>query len=200
MKVPSVLMGAILLAIFVLMLAISFTYPEAARFQPLVIGLPAVALCILQIALDIAHRNKAPAAADGGNEFAKAEADLARATGREIHFEVAHEQVPPQETVASEDGELRREIIVWAFFLGFVGSIIAFGFWFSIPLFLFSFLAIQGEIKWPKAVLMAAIGTGVFFSIFEIALKVKVFEGFYGPWIWDQIVAAIRASGLPIRI
>lgn len=45
-------MTVVMLAIFVAMVAIAWQYPPDARFMPWVIGIPAIALCLLQIALD----------------------------------------------------------------------------------------------------------------------------------------------------
>ena len=45
-------MTLVMLAIFVAMVAIAWQYPPDARFMPWVIGIPAIALCLLEIALD----------------------------------------------------------------------------------------------------------------------------------------------------
>ncbi len=39
-------MNLVMLAIFVVMVGIALQYPPQARFMPLVIGLPAIALCL----------------------------------------------------------------------------------------------------------------------------------------------------------
>lgn len=200
MKVSSIFMGCLLLAIFVAMVAIAATYPAGARFQPFVIGIPAIALCILQIALDIAQRKRSGSGSgEGGNEFARAEAEIAKATGRKVEFEVAHQDMPKEETLP-EEGELGREIVVWLFFLGFIAAVVGLGFWMAIPSFLFLFLAGFARVGILKAFVMAAIGTAAFYSLFEIALKVKVFEGFYGPWLWDQVRSGLAAIGIPLKI
>lgn len=199
MKVSSIFMGCLLLAIFVAMVAIAATYPAGARFQPFVIGIPAIALCILQIVLDIVQRREVKTAGSGGNEYARAEAEIARATGRKVEFEVAHQDMPHEETL-SQEGELRRELTVWGFFLGFIAIVIGFGFWIAIPIFLFLFLHTQAEMKIPKALLMAAIGSGVFYTMFEIVLRVKVHEGFLRPWVFEQIQPLFNLLGLPIKL
>jgi hypothetical protein len=195
MKVPSVFMGVVMLAIFVTMVVIAFSYPEAARFQPLVIGLPAIALCIVQILLDLAEPRRQ--SAGGGNEFARAEAEIAKATGRKVEFEVAHQHMPKEETLP-EQGELRRELTVWAFFLGLIGGIVAFGFWVAIPIFLLLFLTLQARVNFGKSLLITVIASGIYYTVFEIVLKVKVFEGFYGQWLWDQVRPVLAGFGLHI--
>lgn len=200
MKVPSVVMGGVMLVMFVAMVAIAWSYPAGARFQPFVIGLPAIALCILQIVLDLTQsRGKAVGTSAGGNEFARAEAEISKATGRKVEFEVAHAQLPQEEKLSAE-GELGREIAVWLFFLGFIGGVMAFGFWIAIPVFLFTFLTVRGGVRIPKALLMTIIGTMVFYVMFEMVLRVKVHEGFYGPWLWEQIGALPATTGVRIGL
>lgn len=200
MKISSVFMGCVLLAIFVVMVGIAWTYPAGARFQPFVIGIPAIALCILQIVLDIIQNRRQTAGGEGGgNEFARAEAEIAEATGRKVEFEVARQEMPKEETLP-EEGELTREIVVWLFFLGFIGAVIGLGFWIAIPSFLFLFLAGFARVGILKGLVTAAIGTAAFYSLFEIGLKVKVFEGFYGPWLWDQVRAGLAAAGIPVKL
>lgn len=200
MKISSVFMGCVLLAIFVTMVAIAASYPAGARFQPFVIGIPAIALCILQIVLDIVQRKRqAAGSGDGGNEFARAEAEISKATGRKVEFEVARQEMPKEESLP-EESELGREILVWLFFLGFIAAVIGLGFWIAIPVFIFGFLVVMSPVGTPRALILAAIGTAIFYSLFELVLRVKVFEGFYGPWLWDQVRAALAAAGVPLRL
>lgn len=58
MRSASIVMGGVMLAVLAAMTGIALTFPEGARFQPLVIGLPAVALCILQLVLDLRARER----------------------------------------------------------------------------------------------------------------------------------------------
>ena len=56
-------MSLIMLAIFVTMVAVAFTYPEETRLLPLVIGIPGIVLCLVQVVVDgmSAHRMRADA-------------------------------------------------------------------------------------------------------------------------------------------
>ena len=49
-------MTILMLTIFVVMVGISSTYPEGARFMTFVVGIPAIAICLLQLALDLYRR------------------------------------------------------------------------------------------------------------------------------------------------
>lgn len=45
-------MTVVMLAIFLTMVTIAWQYPPDARFMPWVVGIPAIALCLVQIVLD----------------------------------------------------------------------------------------------------------------------------------------------------
>ena len=96
MKRPWPVMTLVMLTIFVVMTGVAMTYPEGARFQPLVIGLPAIALCLLQLVLDM---------------LAKPAGDVAASTPATLRPESG----PPP--------ALRRELIVWSYLLGFVAAL-----------------------------------------------------------------------------
>ena len=57
-------MSLVMLAIFVSMVAVASTYPEETRLLPLVIGIPGIVLCLVQVAIDgmAAKRRRAEAA------------------------------------------------------------------------------------------------------------------------------------------
>lgn len=48
-----------MLAIFGGMVGVATQYPPQARFMPLVVGLPGIALCLVQVVLEIAARRRA---------------------------------------------------------------------------------------------------------------------------------------------
>ena len=56
-------MTLLMLAIFTTMVGVASTYPPGARFMPFTIGIPAIALCLLQLALDL-YRRRHPAAGE----------------------------------------------------------------------------------------------------------------------------------------
>lgn len=56
----STAMTALLLAVFTTMVALSFGFPTGARFMPLVVGIPAIALCLIQLAMDWRARATRP--------------------------------------------------------------------------------------------------------------------------------------------
>ena len=76
-------MTLVMLAIFTAMVGVATTYPPAARFMPFVVGIPAIALCLLQLALDL-YRRRAPEAGETGERLKAAEDQVARIAGRRV--------------------------------------------------------------------------------------------------------------------
>ena len=60
MKTIPAPMTLLMLVIFTVMVGVASTYPPGARFMPYTIGIPAIALCLLQLALDY-YRSRHPA-------------------------------------------------------------------------------------------------------------------------------------------
>jgi hypothetical protein len=171
-------MTVAMLVIFSAMLLVTLSYPEGARFMPMVIGLPAVGLCLLQLVIDLRSRPEVSASGGDGNVFAKGESEVARITGREIHFDVTTDQPLVVETEVSEAEAQRREYITWAFFLGLIGGVILFGFWVTLPLFIFSFLVTMASMRWPKALALAVVAGVALHLVFVEGLKVPLHQGF----------------------
>ena len=162
----------IMLLIFSVLVYLAAQWPDEARFMPFVIGIPAIFLCLLQMVLD--YRN-GPAVADSqhsiGDELRAAEARVSQMTGREMHFEVAHDSDLPQEEKVSEEAAARREKIVWLAFTALLVSIVLFGFPISVPLFLAAFLYWIAGLKPVRAITYALIATAFMLLVFEKVLQ-----------------------------
>lgn len=174
-----IFMNLVMLAIFAGMVGIAAQYPPQARFMPFVIGIPGIVMCLIQLALEIrgAWRNAKDDEDDNRSEMAKAEAEVARITGRKMDF---HEAEGASVVVVEEsrEGRARREIIAWASFLGLIGGILFFGFWITVPLFILSFLRFFAGRSWRFTLLLTAISSVIFYCAFVLGLKVVLHEGF----------------------
>jgi hypothetical protein len=187
MKLSGIVMTFVMLTIFVVLVGIASGYPPNARFMPFVVGLPAIALCLLQAALDIRERRRVAADVDGRSAFEKAEETVSRIAGRKMEFEVAHEPLPVVETDAPPEGEtVRRELIMWGYFLGFIGGILFFGFWVAIPIFLVVFLRFQAKSSWRTALILGLATSVALFLVFEKGLKVTLHPGFVTEYLLDE--------------
>ena len=88
--------------------------------------------------------------------------------------------IDPRETV-------RREIIVWGYFLGLIACILLFGFHVAIPIFLIAFLRFQAEASWRSALIYGGAGAIAMFLLFEKVLKVSLHTGFVTDFIASQL-------------
>lgn len=181
-------MTLVMLAVFLVLVGIASRYPAEARFMPFVVGIPPIFLCLLQLVLDARERRRTAAAVDTRSDIAKAQDAVTRAAGRPLDVDPAlvalldttGPQISPQERV-------RREFILWGYFLGFIGGILLFGFWVAIPAFLVGFLRFQAKSSWRTALLLG-LGTSIaLFLVFEYGLKVQLHRGFIVSYALDLL-------------
>jgi hypothetical protein len=176
-----------MLAIFVTLVGIATQYPPQARFMPFVVGIPAIALCILQIFLDIrASRRKVDEVEDTRTDLEKAQAEVSRYAGRQVESEATTaEEIPMMLDAGIPPNSVHREITLWAYFLSFVGSILLFGFWFSIPIFLVTYLRFEAKLTWVKALVTGLIATVILYLAVVKGLRVDLHPGFVSAYLFD---------------
>jgi hypothetical protein len=142
------------------MVAVAFQYPPEARFAPLVVGLPGVALCLVQLAFDFGYGRDALASA-------------APKLGRPENFVEDPSEFTP--------GTLCREFVAWGYFLGFVAALLAFGFHIAVPALLFFYLWREAHLRWTLALFIGAGALLVMVLILGEALRFPLFPGFIFP-------------------
>lgn len=182
-------MTVVMLAIFVVMVGLATQFPPQARFMPLVLGIPGIALCLLQLFLDLRSRGAGEAGGtkDGRNQFEQAQDKLSRMTGQALQFDMAHEQLKVAVGELPQEGERRREWVLWGCFIALVASIILFGFWPTIPVFLLLFLRFLAEKTWAFSASLALAGTGVLFLVFQKGLGVILFGGYLTGFVLERL-------------
>ncbi|WP_429810434.1 tripartite tricarboxylate transporter TctB family protein [Ensifer sp. B1-9] len=155
----------IMLIFFCVMVGLSMEFPAKARFMPLIVGIPGIALCLIQLAIDLFH---SPKSAFHGAPRAG----------------IAHE-VPGMEPELPEFGPhtVRQEITMWTYFVVFVAGIVTFGFYTSAPIMLVTFLRRQAEASWRVSISLAAGATIVLYLLFGALLHIQLFPGFVTPWL-----------------
>jgi Tripartite tricarboxylate transporter TctB family len=166
-----------MLVTFTVMVGVASTYPAEARFMPFVVGIPAIALCLLQLALDL-YRRRAPAADDDRDPLKQAEDQVARIAGRRVEFDMPSENAMFTDTTLDERARVRREIIVWGYFLGLIAGILLLGFRIAVPVFLVAFLRYQAGTRWGSALLYGGLGALAMYLLFEKVLRVSLHAGF----------------------
>lgn len=169
----STVLTFIMLAIFTSMVAISFDYPSKARFMPLVVGLPGIVFCLIQLGLDLFRSPADDTSSSVGQSIAAASAP-----------ESQHEELP-------EFGPhtARQEVIMWGYFVSFIAGVILFGFYISVPIMLLTFLRRQGEASWKFALFLAIAATLALYLMFGRLLGIELHPGFVTRW-------AMHALGL----
>ena len=152
-------MSLVMLLIFSAMVAVATQYPAQARFMPLVVGIPGIVLCVVQVMLEVAARRRAPAAAS-----VDADTDAA--------------------------GARRREWVLWGSFLGLIASLILFGFFVTVPLFLLAFLRGYAKESWRFSVALSAAGSTVLALVFHFGLGVVLPPGFLLEPVLDHFMGS----------
>jgi hypothetical protein len=176
MSIPAP-MTILMLVIFSAMVGVASTYPPEARFMPFVVGIPAIALCLLQLAIDL-YRRRVPNSAGGDDTLKEAEERLGRVSGGRVQFDMPSENAMFADTAQDERKMVRRELIVWGYFLALVAGVLLFGFHITVPIFLVAFLRFQAQASWRNALAYGALGAIVMFVLFEKVLRVGLHNGF----------------------
>lgn len=140
-----------MLAIFTTMVVIALGYPARARFMPFVVGLPAIGLCLLQLVLDLraARRQR-----------------LGLAPAPVAEEEFGRHTAP-------------AELRTWAYFVLFIGAVLAFGFLVATPILILVYLWREAGVRPLTAAAAAAIFTLVVHLMFERLLGFVLFPGLW---------------------
>jgi Sec-independent protein secretion pathway component TatC len=174
-------MTVFMLAIFLTMVGISFTYPEGARFMPLTVGIPGILLCLLQIGLDF--RRRPVGVQHDKDEMQEAQEKAAKLVGHSVEFGHAEVIDAPHD----EKEMVRREVATWAYFLGFIGGVLLFGFYAAIPVFLVAFLRNRAGATWTRTLTLSGIASVAFYLIFAKGLGVALYPGALTGLIMDRL-------------
>lgn len=147
----------LMLAVFSTMVLMALSFPANARFMPLVVGLPGIALCLLQLALDLrqARRTRAPVVS------------------------------LPQEGDGEEFGRhtVWMEVVSWLYFLLFIGGVLLFGFLIASPILIAVYLRREAQVRWPRALISAGLMALIMYLLFQQTLGFRLYEGYLGEGI-----------------
>ena len=173
MNTLGVWLNLFLLLLFGSMVAVAFQYPPEASLAPIVVGIPGMTLCLVQLALDLASLRRGPFAALGFRAAPK--------PGRPEEYEKELAEVD-RETV-------RRELAIWGYFVTFLAGLLAFGFYTAVPAMLFVYLRLQARVRWTSALIAGVGATAVMFFVFGAVFRFTLFPGIVTP-------IALNALGL----
>jgi len=164
----------LMLVIFVSMVGMSFGFPAKARFMPLVVGIPGIVFCLIQLALDL-RAQKAGVSAPAHHVVLPAGVSA----DADIHLDSELPEFGPH--------TVRTEITTWIFFVAFIAGLVLFGFYVAVPIMLLTFLRTQAEASWKFSVTMAVVATLVLYLMFDQLLGIQLFAGFGSTWILHSL-------------
>ena len=132
------------------------SWPFKAALFPLVMGIPLLALALVQLAFDL----------QGKTDPAEGPAmDLA-----------------PSADVAPELAR-RRTLLIFAWMAGFIVLVLLVGFPLAVPLFMFSYLMLQSAAGWWRSLALTAAAWGFFYGLFERLLHFPFGSGLVQTWL-----------------
>lgn len=169
----------VMLVIFSTMVAMATQYPPRAAMMPLIVGIPGIALCAIQLLIDFGTASgwfsKIKSRPQAGSELPpEAAALLAESAAEEEEPEFGAHTV-------------RNELVMWGYFIAFIAGVLFFGFMPAIPILVGAYLFHQARTSWWVALLAAATSLGVLYFLFEIVLRFQLHRGLWTP----QILAAL---------
>lgn len=140
----------------------AWDWPSQARLFPLAVCIPTFVLCLFQLGRDLFMEQK-------------------QATAKEDRWivDLPSKQGLPLPLVLRRAGNISCWILGLLFSIWFVGFII------SIPLFMWSYLIVQGRTKWWVALLYTALAQAFLLGIFHYTLHIHWIEGLIS---WPQEV------------
>jgi len=150
-----VLTAIVMLGIFLIMTLLALDFPTKARLMPLLIGIPAVLLGLVQLIIE--YRAVALELAEGGKQV-----DV--------------------EKEGKEGKKDEKQMIMWItlFFI----TILSLGFIYAAPILVFSFLYF-GSKESMKIALISSVSTWLLmFIIFVEWFKISLFEGLIPLWLF----------------
>jgi len=152
------LFPAALLILFIVMLSQSFDWAFAARIVPTIVGVGAILFCSLSLANDVLgvhERGGAAAAGAGGNGPKKIHMDIVSKTS---HL--------PGATV------ITRGFLFFGWMAGFMVLMWVIGLIPAVPIFIVSYMRIEGREKWKIVVPMAATVVVLIYVVFDQLLAI----------------------------
>jgi hypothetical protein len=164
------LFPAALLGLFVVMLAMSASWPGAARIVPTIVAVGAIISCGLSLANDIL--GVAPQPGEGGLA-AQAQAAVSQKIHMDIGSTTGH---LPGGTI------LIRGFQFFGWMVAFLGCMALIGLIPTVPIFVVAYMRLEGPEKWRHALTMAAAMTALIYVVFDQLLHVPWPTTVLGTW------------------
>lgn len=181
------LFSMIMFSIFLVMVLVAWDYAWPANFLPFVIGIPGMALALLQIVIDIRGFLAAKGQIDPRTEFERYMAELTSHT-EGLELDLGKEKL---ETLVEDHSMVaktrnRQEMTLFGFFFFLLAMVLLFGFWIGTPIFLFLFVRYYAKESLKLSLIVTAIVWSTMYFLLVILLSQIIFEGYISGFIIDN--------------
>lgn len=176
----------VMFSIFAVMVYIATGYPPAARLLPLVIGIPGMALSLLQVVLDVRDFFRMRGKIDPRTDFERYMDEMSDRTGGEIKMEVPEGtqlQTLVEDPTLLARSRNKREILLFAYFFLLIVLVLLFGFWIGYPIFLAIFLRFYARESWKLTASLTAGSWVAMYLVLAVVLQQLLFEGFVTQYV-----------------
>jgi TctA family transporter len=159
---PDNVFPVLLLCLFGVMVAESFTWPFAARIVPNIVGIGAILFCALSLADDVLNRHRQDAAA-----AAAAAGNAGLNKDQKIHMDIASRTTHLPGKVI-----LGRGFMFFGWLVAFLCCMAVIGLIPTVPIFVIAYMRLEGPEKWRHAALMALVMTTLIYVVFDQLLTI----------------------------
>ena len=166
MKNFSTWLTVVMLVIFTTMTLIALGYPAGAQFMPLIVGIPGIVLCLIQLGSDYYY---------------------ARKGGAVTVVPGVGEHVDPEALPEFGPHTIKSEIRTWIYFLVFMTGVLLFGFIIAVPIMIFTYLAREAKASLVSSGIAALVTVTVMYLMFERLLHLQLHPGFITPMILKAV-------------
>jgi hypothetical protein len=146
----------VMLVIFVIMTVLAFDFPSKGRLMPLMVGIPAVLLGLIQLILDY------------------------RAASANAKSGTATDSAPEKQEKAGKKGEYQMILWTTLFFAG----IVLFGFVVASPVLVFAFLYFGSKESIKVSLISAVCTWAVIYFTFVKWFQISLFSGLILEWLF----------------
>lgn len=183
------LFSILMFSIFAVMVWIAYGYTWPANFLPFVIGLPGMALTLLQIVLDVRNYRRVEGVIDPRTDFERYMADIAKHTGGKVQMEL--KEGTQLQTLVEDHSDMtasrnRRELILFGYFFLLIAVVLLFGFWIGYPIFMALFLRYYSRETWKLTAYLTVGSWLAMYGILVLVLEQILFEGFVTNYVVDN--------------
>ena len=170
----------LMFSIFAVMVWIATGYTWPANFLPFIIGIPGIALTLLQVVLDVRAFRKAEGVMDPRTEFERYMDEVTKHTGGKVHMELKEGttlQTLVEDTTDMTKSRNKRELILFGYFFLLVLLVLLFGFWIGYPIFMALFLRYYSRETWRLTAYLTIGSWIAMYAVLVLVLEQILFEG-----------------------